>query len=330
MRLGMCFPRELPAAFVSEAARRLEADGLDQLWVIEDCFFTTAPSLAATAFAHTERLEVGIGILPAVARNAAITAMELATLAQLAPGRLIAGIGHGVQEWMEQIGARASSPLTALDEVVTTVKRLLEGEHVTVDGRYVRLQDVVLDPPPAVAPPLFTGVRGPKSLALTGRIADGLILADCAGPTHTRASIAQTARQDDPTFRTCVFTALCLTEDRRDAHRLMAPFVESQLAAPWPGIDDHPHIDEIRERHAGGGVDAIATMPGDWWHELGAIGDLDDVIGHADAMRAAGTTELAFFPGATLELARSDLDAVARICAAMDGADGESLSKTAN
>lgn len=313
LRLGMCFPRELPAPFVREVAQRLERDGLDQLWVIEDCFFTTAPSLAATAFAVTERLEVGIGILPAVARNAAITAMELATLSQLAPGRLLAGIGHGVQGWMDQIGARPASPLTALDEVVTAVKALLNGEPVTVDGRYVALNDVVLDPPPQIPPPVLTGVRGPKSLELTGRIADGLILADCAGPTHTRDSIERTGRAGDPTFRTCVFTALCLTDDRHEAHRLMAPFIETQLAAPWPGIDDHPHIDEIRERHAGGGLDAIATMPADWWIELGAIGDLDDVLAHADAMRNAGTTELAFFPGPTTDLARDDLDAVARV-----------------
>lgn len=317
MRLGMCFPRELPAPFVREVAQRLESDALDQLWLIEDCFFTTAPSLAATAFAVTDRLQVGIGILPAVARNAAITAMELATLSQLAPGRLLAGIGHGVQEWMEQIGARPASPLTALDEVVTTVKRLLAGERVDVDGRYVRLRDVVLAPPPDAAPPVLTGVRGPKSLELSGRVADGLILADCAGPTHTRASIARTGRDNDPTFRTCVFTALCLTDDGAEARRLMAPFVESQLAAPWPGIDDHPHIDEIRERHAGGGVEAIATMPTDWWIEIGAIGDLDDVISHADAMRQAGTTELAFFPGPTVELAQDDLDAVARIRSAI-------------
>jgi 5,10-methylenetetrahydromethanopterin reductase len=318
LRLGLCFPRELPAPLVSEVAQRLEADGLDELWIIEDCFFTTAPSLAATAFARTERLQVGIGILPAVARNAAITAMELATLAQLAPGRLLAGIGHGVQEWMDQIGARPASPLTALDEVVSTVKRLLDGDTVTFDGRYVQLHDVVLEPPPDIAPPILTGVRGPKSLELTGRIADGLILADCAGPTHTRASIEQTARAGDPAFRTCVFSALCLMDDRRDAHRLMAPFIESQLAAPWPGINDHPNIDEIRERHATGGLNAIASMPGDWWLELGAIGDLDDVLAHAAAMHAAGTTELAFFPGPTVEATRGDLDAVATIRAAID------------
>lgn len=318
MQLGLCFPRELPAPFVVEVAQRLEGNGLDQLWLIEDCFFTTAPSLAATAFAHTERLQVGIGILPAVARNAAVTAMELATLAQLGPGRLIAGIGHGVQEWMEQMGARPSSPLTALDEVMRCVRRLLDGETITFEGRHVQLTDVALQPAPDIAPPLMAGVRGPRSLALAGRVADGLVLADCAGPTHTKASIALTGRSDDPSFRTCVFTSLCLTDDRTVAHRMMAPFLEAQLAAPWPGIDDHPHIDEIRERHAGGGVDAIAMMPSDWWLELGAIGDLDDVLAHADAMRAAGTTELAFFPGPTVELTRDDLDAVARIRAAID------------
>ena len=196
MRLGVCFPRELPAPFVREVARRLEDDRLDQLWVIEDCFYTTAPSLAATALAVTERLEVGIGILPAVARNAAITAMELATLAQLAPGRLLAGIGHGIQEWMDQIGARPASPLTALDEVITTVKRLLHGETVSFAGRYVRLDDVVLDPPPEIAPPVLAGVRGPKSLDLTGRVADGLILADLRGPDpHSQCDRTNRARR---------------------------------------------------------------------------------------------------------------------------------------
>ncbi len=90
----------------------------------------------------------------------------------------------------------------------------------------------------------------------------------------------------------------------------------AQLAAPWPGVNDHPHIDEIRERHATGGLDAITSMPSDWWIELGAIGNLDDVLAHAAAMQAAGTTELAFFPGPTVEATREDLDAVATIRAA--------------
>ena len=316
--LGMCFPRELPASFVVEAAQRLEAGGLDQLWVIEDCFYTTAPSLAATAFANTERLTVGIGIMPAVARNPAITAMELATLAELAPGRLIAGIGHGVQFWMEQMGARTSSPLTTLEEVLTVVRRLLTGERVTFDGQEVQMDAVALQPAPATAPPVLAGVRGPKSLALAGRAADGLVLAEGAGPTYIHQAIEQAGRRGDDTFRTSVFTALCLTDDREEAHRLMTPFLAGLLGLPNPGLDAHPHIDEIRERHAAGGDDALATMPAEWWLELGAIGTLDDIVDHVGALHAAGASDVAFFPGPTVELTREDLDGVARIRAAID------------
>ncbi len=142
LNVGMCFDRSLPAPFVVEVAEALEAAHVDQLWVIEDCFYTAGISLAATALARTELLTVGIGILPAVARNPAVTAMELATLANLAPGRLVAGIGHGVQEWMEQMGGRTSSPLTTLDEAITIVRRLLHGETVTFEGAEYTMRDV--------------------------------------------------------------------------------------------------------------------------------------------------------------------------------------------
>ena len=124
----MCFDRTFPPPFVLEVARELDEGGADQLWVIEDCFYTTAPPLAAAALAVTERLQVGLGILPAVARNAAVTAMEISTLCRLGPGRVLPGIGHGVQSWMAQMGVRTPSPLTTLEEVITVVTRLLAGE----------------------------------------------------------------------------------------------------------------------------------------------------------------------------------------------------------
>lgn len=60
--------RTFPASFVREFAESLEANNIDDLWIIEDCFFTAGISQAATALARTERLNVGLGILPAVAR----------------------------------------------------------------------------------------------------------------------------------------------------------------------------------------------------------------------------------------------------------------------
>ena len=315
LNVGMCFDRSLPAPFVVEVAEALEASGVDQLWVIEDCFYTAGVGLAATALARTESLTVGIGILPAVARNPAVTAMELATLANLAPGRLLAGIGHGIQEWMEQMGARTPSPLTTLDEAITIVRRLLHGETVTFDGTEFAMREVALDAPPTTVPPVLAGVRGPKSLALAGRVADGVVLAEGAGPTYIAQSIER-AGSPDP-FRVSVFTALAIGDDAREMRRIMAPFVAGIIDGTNPAPNAHPHIDEIRERHAARGVDGIADMPGDWWIELGAIGTFDDAVRHAEALADAGAHDVAFFPGPTVELAREDLDHVTRLAAAL-------------
>ena len=184
--VGMCFDRTFPAPLVLDVARDLERGGADQLWVIEDCFYTAGVSLTAAALSVTERLTVGLGILPAVARNPAVTAMELATLCALAPGRFLPGIGHGVQDWMGQMGARPASPVTTLEEVLVAVGRLLDGERVTMHGRHVHLDDVQLDQPPPSPPPLLAGVRGPRSLAMAGRAAGGVVLAEPASSPYVR------------------------------------------------------------------------------------------------------------------------------------------------
>lgn len=313
--IGMCFARTFPPAAVTELAERLEAGGVDQLWIIEDCFYTAGISLAATALACTQRLTVGIGILPAVARNPAITAMELATLAELAPGRVVAGIGHGVQDWMDQMGARTSSPLTTLDEVITVVRRLLRGETVEFEGREVHLRGVRLEQPPVIVPPVVAGVRGPKSLALAGRVADGIVLAEGVGASAVRWSRAQTGRETG--FRVSVFSALCVANERKDAHRSMAPFVASVLGSPNPGIAGHPYAAEMSELYAAKGVEGIEGMPREWWLEFGAIGTFDDVVEHVGSLADAGADDIALFPAPEIDIARGQVDDVIRVAAAL-------------
>jgi len=319
----MCFDRTFPAGFVTEVARRLDTGGADALWVIEDCFYTTAVSLAAASLAVTERLSVGLGILPSVVRNPAMTAMEIATLCGLGPGRVLPGIGHGVQHWMGQIGARQRSPMTALDEVVTAVKRLLGGEQVTVDGSFVRLRDVQLAAPPADPPPVLVGVQGKKSMGVAGRVADGLILAEPATPADVRAGLAaagRTTRAADPDstddFTLVAFSNLCVRADRRDARREMAPWLGSILDQQRPALSDWPFIDDLRALYRADGVDGLAGMPDDWWGQVGPIGTLDDALAHVDALRAAGATAVAFFPPADVDIARRQLDDVLAVVSA--------------
>ncbi|MFO7280468.1 MAG: LLM class flavin-dependent oxidoreductase [Thermoanaerobacterales bacterium] len=306
--IGMCFDRTFPPALVLDVARRLDRSGAHQLWVIEDCFFTAGVSLAAAALAVTERLRVGLGILPAVARNPAITAMEIATLDGLGPGRVLPGIGHGVQRWMAQMGARTPSPLTTLEEVVTAVKRLLAGERVTMRGRHVRLEDVQLDQPPALVPPVLAGVRGPRSLALAGRVADGVVLAEPAGPSYVRWALERAGRPEG--FHVATFSAFYVARDRADAHRRMAPWLARQLSSPSPGLRALPFFDDLAARFAERGVDGLATMPAEWWTELGPIGTLDDAHAHVAALEEAGVASIGLFPAPEVDVALAQIDDV--------------------
>jgi alkanesulfonate monooxygenase SsuD/methylene tetrahydromethanopterin reductase-like flavin-dependent oxidoreductase (luciferase family) len=136
--------------------------------------------------------------MPAPFRNPALAAMEVATVARLYPGRFVAAAGHGVQSWMEQVGARAASPMTLLREWVVAVRALLHGETVTTFGSYVRLDGVALDWPPAEVPPLLVGARGPRTLVLAGEIADGVVLDAGNAPDAVRRMVAQTAARRPP------------------------------------------------------------------------------------------------------------------------------------
>jgi alkanesulfonate monooxygenase SsuD/methylene tetrahydromethanopterin reductase-like flavin-dependent oxidoreductase (luciferase family) len=176
-----CLP-QVPPERLSAVARAAEDASLEELWLWEDCFWGGALSIASALLAWTQRLRVGIGVLPVPLRNVALTAMETAALERMFPGRITVGVGHGVQGWMGQVGVRADSPLTLLGEYLQALHGLLDGQRVTVEGRYVRLADVELGLPPQTAPPLYAAATGPRTLAVSGRYADGTIL-DSASTT---------------------------------------------------------------------------------------------------------------------------------------------------
>jgi alkanesulfonate monooxygenase SsuD/methylene tetrahydromethanopterin reductase-like flavin-dependent oxidoreductase (luciferase family) len=175
-RVGVVFRPDFRPDTLRQTAAAAERAGVAELWLWEDCFLQGGIAAAAVALASSKTLTVGLGVLPAPLRNVVTTAMEVATLESMFPGRIRVGIGHGVQDWMRQAGAAVASPLTLMREYVTALRDLLAGRSVTVDGRYVRLADVRLDWAPQQRVPVLIGGTGPKTLALAGEIADGVIL----------------------------------------------------------------------------------------------------------------------------------------------------------
>jgi len=186
--LGLVFRPQYAPEQLRPVAQAADAAGVDELWLWEDCFDESGIATAAAALAWTHRLRVRMGVLPVPLRNAALTAMEVATLGRLFPGRVEIGLGHGVQEWMGQIGARVESPMTLLREYVAAVRSLLAGETVTTEGRYVQLRDVTLGWPPAAPMSVHVGAVKPKTIALAGELADGLVVTGGSTPDDIRAA----------------------------------------------------------------------------------------------------------------------------------------------
>ncbi|GAA1752495.1 LLM class flavin-dependent oxidoreductase [Agromyces humatus] len=266
-RIGAIFQPAFPPERLRAVVDAAEQGGVPELWLWEDCFQESAFATASAALAWTERLRVGIGVVPMPLRNVAITAMEVATIARMFPGRLLPGVGHGVQRWMSQTGSRVASPLTLMQEYAPALRRLLAGEEVTTDGRYVKLDRVRLDWPPAVVPPLYAAGEGPKTLHLTGEVADGTVLT--GGTTVERAAqavatIAAGRSAAGREGRNEVVVYLPAAFGRADAEARMARELtiwnmpdDQRLAA----VGDASAVADVAARFFAVGVDAVVLQP---------------------------------------------------------------------
>lgn len=192
-RVGAVLRPQVAPERMAAAARAADAAGLNELWLWEDCFLSGGIAAAAIALSHSESLTVGVGVLPAPMRNVALTAMELATLHRAFPGRVRIGVGHGVQDWMAQVGEKVGSPMTLLREHLTCLAALLRGETVSFSGRYVSLDNVRLAWPPAGPMEILAAAEGPRTLQLSGELADGTVLPSGKEPKAIRDAAAHIA-----------------------------------------------------------------------------------------------------------------------------------------
>jgi 5,10-methylenetetrahydromethanopterin reductase len=239
--IGAALPHVPHRALVAQG-RELDALGLDELWLVEDCFEYGGVAAAAAILASTERIGVGVGLFPVAVRNPAILAMELATIAQLFPGRMTAGVGHGVETWMRQIDARPADRLVALRELLIAVRGLLAGETVSLDGGWAHLEDVVLAQPPQAPPPLVVGTTGARGIAIAAEHADGLLLCEGSGPAAVRWARARLG----PDRRLVVYAWLRIEDSAPAALEAVTPWIER-----WERTGRYPQLLELARSEPG-------------------------------------------------------------------------------
>ncbi|WP_062215208.1 LLM class flavin-dependent oxidoreductase [Streptomyces sp. NBRC 109706] len=296
--VGVIVPPSLDGPTLLAFARRAEENGFASLWIVEDCFLNGGIAQAATVLATTERITVGLGLLPAGARNPAFAAMELATLENFHPGRLEVSVGHGMPDWMRQVGSWPASPLTLLAEYLEALRRLLAGETVTVEGRYVRLDGVRLAAPPLRAPAVLAGVRGPRSVEVAGRSADGTLLAEPVTPEYLTAVRRGTGRDRDD-HRVVGYNVGAVDNDPAVARERARVTLGAVGEPAWaPHIAPLPFADELAElrQQAGSAEEFARRLPDAWVDRLAVVGTPEQAGARIAELGEAGLDEAVLFP----------------------------------
>jgi 5,10-methylenetetrahydromethanopterin reductase len=185
--------RPIPEAL--EVSRYAEQAGFHWVWQAESRLVREATVPMAAILAVTERIKVGSGVVNNWTRNPALLASTFSTLDDLAPGRVILGIGAWWDPLAAKVGISRRRPLRAMRETVEVVRRLLRDETVTYDGEFVHLDGVELDyvhqerRPKDV--PIYIGATGMKMMELTGEIADGVLLNYLVSPAYNERAMSR-------------------------------------------------------------------------------------------------------------------------------------------
>lgn len=172
-----------------------EKNGFEAVWQAESRLVRDAIVPMAAFAAVTERIKIGSGVINNWTRNIGLLAATFLTLDDLAPDRIICGIGAWWDPLAANVGIDRRKPLLAMRETIAVMRRLLNMENVTYDGEFHKLHGVELDvihgrrEPRNV--PLMVGATGPKMMELSGEISDGAVLNYCVPPDYNLAAMKQ-------------------------------------------------------------------------------------------------------------------------------------------
>lgn len=176
-------------------ARYAEERGFEAVWQAESRLVRDAIVPMAAYAAVTKRIKVGSGVINNWTRNIGLLASTFLTLDDLAPDRIICGIGAWWDPLAKNVGIDRTKPLKAMEETITIMRRLLNMERVTFEGEFVKVNGIELDvvhgrkEPRNV--PIYIGATGEKMLEMTGKLADGVVMNYCVPVEYNDKAIEQ-------------------------------------------------------------------------------------------------------------------------------------------
>jgi 5,10-methylenetetrahydromethanopterin reductase len=306
-RLGLAFLGSPTIPEMVRLARKAEATGFESVWVAETRMTRDAVVPMAAIAGATERVRVGSAIMNVFTRGPVVIAITYLGLEEIAPGRIVLGLGTGSPLILAPQGEPFERPLTRLREYCEVLRPLMRGEEVTYEGETIRLEGArvedLLSDESVVSQeaqmPLYLGVTGPRSLELAGAVADGVLLNGCLSTVYVerarglieRGAIAAGRQPEELEIGMMLFTSP--DEDSRAgkdrARRAIAVYL-----AMFPNIARETGLpaellEAIRAAIREGGVEPGAALVDDSVVDLLSVaGTPDECRARLDAYRRSG------------------------------------------
>jgi 5,10-methylenetetrahydromethanopterin reductase len=157
-------------------AIQAEKRGFDNLWITDHYNNRNVYVTLATTAMYTKKIVFGPGVTNPFLVNPIMTCQSLASLDELAPGRVVLGMGAGDKTTLASTGIEANKQLSAVVDAITIFKALLEGKSVTYEGNVFKVKGTKFNFKPRGQIPVYIGAQGPKMLAMAGQIGDGVLI----------------------------------------------------------------------------------------------------------------------------------------------------------
>jgi 5,10-methylenetetrahydromethanopterin reductase len=311
--VGIGFIPFLPYPQLIELVQLMEGLGYDHIWCGNEKLYRDMWVTMGLIAANTASLGVATFIAEPYSYHPALIAAAVATVNEATDGRAILLLGAGGFGFQE-LGLRRFKPVTALEESVELIRRLLASETVSFDGEVVHTNGARLLFEPGTEIPIWIASRGSMILRMAGRVADGVMLATHAQPECQRAALAsvlegcRSTGRDLNDLAIAVRVDICVDHDRKRARKAVKPMIAGMLLA------SHPNQGFVREAglsipRALGSLLNHATfpevyaaadelLPEEFVDAFSWAGSPDDVAGKVAPVLDAGFTNLCLVPHA--------------------------------
>jgi 5,10-methylenetetrahydromethanopterin reductase len=279
-----------PAGESVDVACEVERLGVDEIWVTEDYFERGAFALAGAIAAATGRARIGIGVVNPWTRHPVLTAMEAAALDEIAPGRVILGLGASNARWMQdQLGIPFEHPVPRLVEALEIIRAALDGRPLDHHGPGWRIAARLPYRDGSSSVPLVVGAKGPRALRASAGHCDGVLLSVLSSPAY----VTWVRDLLGPSTRLWAYLTVYLDDDRDRARAAAKPMI-----ARFLGVHGEHQITRVAgleperarafQRGWITGQPRIDLVTDSDLDRFCAAGHADDVRRHLAAQSAAG------------------------------------------